>query len=91
MKKFKSWTKITSQIKFKNAIRFLVKLKRKEPHKLEKTLKIFKQVDRLFAARNSRMSKLRKQMADRIIQQNSVKLAVVQRMDNLSKLSVYHL
>lgn len=67
----------------------LIKIKKKEPHQLDKCFQIFYQVDRLNEARLARMSRLRKQMAFKIISENEVKLEVVKRMDNLSSLSAF--
>lgn len=85
----KEWNKISSQIKFRNFIRFVIKKSRKEPEFLGRKFKIFAVVDKLQEARMKRMEYVKRLMARQMVEQNNLKFEVVEKLNNLANLTLY--
>ena len=83
----KEWNKIASQIRFKNFIRVIIKKNRKDPGFLVKRFRLFKIMDQLYEARVQRMAGIKKIMARQMIEQNSIKFEVIEKMNNLANLA----
>ena len=83
LKQNKNWSKISSQIKFKNVIRKVISLSKENPEFLLQMFVIFKHIDRLHEARIVRMTNLKKVMARQIVEQNSLKFEITEKMNNL--------
>lgn len=85
----KEWSKIANQIKFKNFIRTFLKKIRAEPTFLQKKFKIFSFVDKLHKARMARMVAVKKIMARQMVEQNSLKFEIIDKMNNLASLAQF--
>jgi len=89
LKQNKNWSKISSQIKFKNVIRKVISLSKENPEFLLQMFVIFKHIDRLHEARIVRMTNLKKVMARQIVEQNSLKFEITEKMNNLVNIAQY--
>lgn len=76
-------------MKFKAFIRLVLKHHKKDNKFLEKTYPIFKYVDKLHEARMARMINLKKIMARQVVEQNSLKFEIIEKMNNLANLAQY--
>lgn len=89
LKSNKNWLKISCQLKFKQFIRLITSKVRADPNFMEKSFKIFTQVDMLQKARLIRMMNLRMIMARQIVVNNSIKLELIEKMNNVTCLAKY--
>lgn len=89
LKSNKNWLKISCQLKFKQFIRLITNKVRADPNFMEKSFKIFTQVDMLQKARLIRMMNLRMIMARQIVVNNSIKLELIEKMNNVTCLAKY--
>ena len=89
LKSNKNWLKISCQLKFKQFIRLITSKVRTDPNFMEKSFKIFTQVDMLQQARLIRMMNLRMIMARQIVVNNSIKLELIEKMNNVTCLAKY--
>jgi len=67
----------------------VIKKKNEDPDFLENNFDIFNYVDKLQEARLARMINLKKIMARQMVEQNSLKFEIIEKMNNLSTLAQY--
>lgn len=65
----------------------MLKRKTKDPNFITKKFKIFKYMDILQEQRMARMVNLKKIMARQMVEQNSLKFEVIEKMNNLANLA----
>lgn len=89
LKSNKNWLKISCQLKFRQFIRLITRKVRNDKSFMQKNFKIFAQVDMLQKARLIRMMNLRMIMARQIVINNSIKLELIEKMNNVTCLAKY--
>jgi hypothetical protein len=70
-------------------IRKVIKLGKENPQFLLQMFVIFKHIDNLHEARILRMTNLKKVMARQIVEQNSLKFEITEKMNNLVNIANY--